>query len=129
MTDKDHILVENFFKEAARQQVADGGFTERVMNSLPSPSAEAVKVRRQSRLWTLFCIAVAALLFYLFNGWQALLSSLRVLLSTLLTGIEVFITTAPTADLRLSLASLLLLVAFVSVYLPYQTARRLSAIQ
>ncbi len=129
MTDKDQILVENFFKEAARQQVADGGFTERVMNSLPSPSAEALKVRRRSRLWTLFCIAVAALLFYLFNGWEALLSSFRVLLSTLLTSIEVFITIAPTADLRLSLASLLLLVAFVSVYLPYQTARKLSAIQ
>ena len=36
MTDNENILLESFFKEAAQQQIEDNGFTERVMESLPS---------------------------------------------------------------------------------------------
>ena len=48
MTDNENILLESFFKEAAQQQIEDNGFTERVMNSLPS--AEVNKEHRLSRL-------------------------------------------------------------------------------
>ena len=31
MTDNDNLLIEEFFKQATRQQIEDNGFTERVM--------------------------------------------------------------------------------------------------
>ena len=66
MTDKDNMMIEVFFKQAARQQIEDNGFTERVMHSLPDRKMEAV--RKLSQLWTLFCMAVAGVLF-----WRAVL--------------------------------------------------------
>ena len=54
MTDKDNIILEDFFKQAAQQQIEDNGFTERVMQNLPKTNT----VRRLSRLWSLFCILV-----------------------------------------------------------------------
>ena len=125
MTDKDNIMIEDFFKQAAQQQIEDNGFTERVMASLPSTSSSWV--RRMSRLWTSFCLAVGALLFFAFDGWEVLKVNLRMLFSTLVTSLEVFITTAPTADLRLSLPTILLALAFVLVFLPYQIGRKLSS--
>ena len=73
-----------------------------------------------------FCILVGGLLFYVLNGWDALVSSGKMLLSTMVTALEVFITTVPTADLRLDPVLVLLLLAFVGVFLPYQTYRKLS---
>ncbi len=130
MTDKDNLLIEKFFKQAAQQQIEDNGFTERVMEQLvqqeKQPSAVTHKL---SLLWTWFCVVVGLVLFVLLGGWESLKASVMVLVSTALTSLEVFFTTAPTADLPLNPALLLLLVAFVSVYLPYQTIRKLSAIQ
>ena len=37
MTDKDNLLLEGFFKQAAQQQIEDNGFTERVMTALEEP--------------------------------------------------------------------------------------------
>ena len=70
MDDKDNIMIEEFFKQAAKQQIEDNGFTERVMLSLPN--ANAAMVRRLSLLWTLFCLLVAVILFFAFGGWQML---------------------------------------------------------
>ena len=53
MTDKEKIMLEDFFKQAAQQQIEDRGFTERVMQNLPERRVE--QVRRLSRLWTIFC--------------------------------------------------------------------------
>ena len=68
MTDKDNIILEDFFKQAAKQQIEDNGFTERVMQNLPD--TQIVTLRRLSRLWSLFCILVAMGLFFAFGGWQ-----------------------------------------------------------
>ena len=68
MTDKDNIMIEEFFKQAAQQQIEDNGFTERVMMNLPETSQE--RVRRLSRLWTLFCGVVGIVLFFVLGGWQ-----------------------------------------------------------
>ncbi len=125
MNDKENILIESFFKEAAQQQIEDNGFTERVMANLPA--GEANMVHRLSRLWTWFCIVMGGVLFFLLNGWDSLKTSFNMLLSTVLTGMEVFVTTAPTTDLRLNPWLVLLAVAFVLVFLPYQTYRKLSA--
>lgn len=131
MTDKDNLLLESFFKEAARQQIEDNGFTERVMNSLNGSPEKSLKVRRQyllySNMWTLFCIAIAAILFFVFGGMDMLRNSILSLCHTVLTWISVFITTAPTAEVHLDPVVLVLVLAFVLVFLPYQTYRRLSA--
>ena len=125
MTDKDNIMIEEFFKQAAQQQIEDNGFTERVMQSLPDGKSNVV--RRLSQLWTLFCIAVAGVLFFVFGGWQVItglfLASLRVIFGWL----EVQMVTATTTEIPVNLCGILLLVAMVFVYLPYQTARKLSA--
>ena len=125
MTDKDNLLVEAFFKEAAQQQIEDNGFTERVMGQLPARGASTE--RRLSRLWTLFCVVVALALFILLGGWESLKATAMVWMTTALTSVEVFFTTAPTTEFPVNPAVVLLVLAFVLVYLPYQTARKLSA--
>ena len=123
MTDKDNIILEDFFKQAAQQQIEDNGFTERVMQNLPKTNT----VRRLSRLWSLFCILVGAGLFFAFGGWQVLQGLFYGGLRMLLGWLEVFALTAPTTEININLWFVLLLVGFVLVVLPYQTYRKLSA--
>ena len=123
MTDKDNIILEDFFKQAAQQQIEDNGFTERVMQNLPKTNT----VRRLSRLWSLFCILVGAGLFFAFGGWQVLQGLFFGGLRMLLGWLEVFALTAPTTEININLWFVLLLAAFVLVVLPYQTYRKLSA--
>ena len=135
MTDKDNILIDDFFegrndladlfKQAAQQQIEDNGFTERVMQNLPETKTNTV--RRLSRLWSLFCILVGVGLFFAFNGWQVLQGLFYGGLHMLLGWIEVFALTAPTTEIDINLWVVLLLLGFVLVFLPYQTYRKLSA--
>ena len=124
MTDNDNLLIENFFKQAAQQQIEDNGFTERVMEKVVQTRPST---RRMSILWTCFCVAVALALFILLGGWESLKTTIMVWMTTALTSLEVLITTAPTTELPVNPVVVFLLVAFVLVYLPYQTARKLSA--
>ena len=124
MTDKDNLLIEDFFKQAAQQQIEDNGFTERVMARIAETKSST---RRKTMLWTWFCVAMALALFFLFGGWESLKATMMVWMSTALTSLEVLITTAPTAELPVNPAVVFLVLAFVLVYLPYQTARKLSA--
>ena len=133
MTDKDKILIDDFFegrneladffKQAAQQQIEDNGFTERVMQNLPKTDI----IRRLSRMWSLFCILVGAGLFFAFGGWQVLQGLFYGGLRMLLGWLEVFAITAPTTEININLWVVLLLLAFVLVFLPYQTYRKLSA--
>ena len=125
MTDKENMMIEDFFKQAAQQQIEDNGFTERVMHSLPDRKRQMV--RRLSQLWTLFCIVVAGVLFFVFGGWQVVTGLFYASLRVMLGWLEVQMVTAPTAEIHVNLWSILLLVAIVLVYLPYLTARKLSA--
>ena len=106
MTDKDNLLIEEFFKQASQQQIEDNGFTERVMERVERIDQRSLAPHRLSLLWTWFCTAIGLVLFFVFN---------------------VFITTVPTTELHLTPWMILLVVGFVLVYLPYQTARKLSA--
>ena len=126
MTDNDNLLIENFFKEAAQQQIEDHGFTERVMERVAETKPST---RRMSILWTWSCVAIALVLFVFLGGWESLKATMMVWMTTALTSLEVIITTAPTTELPVNPAVVFLLVAFVIVYLPYRTARMLSAIQ
>ena len=125
MTDKDYSLIDDFFKEAAQQQIEDAGFTERVMMNLPDSQAE--KTHRLSLLWTWFCILLGVVLFFVFGGLETLKASVMVVLQTVVTWLSVFLTTAPTTEVSLNPLVVLLVVAFVGVYLPYQTYRKLSS--
>ena len=125
MTDKDNVLIEDFFKQAAAQQIEDNGFTERVMMNLPESQVE--KVHRLSLLWTVFCVVMSVVLFFVFGGWQALKASIMVAVQGVLTSLSVFLTTAPTTEIPLNPVVLLLVAAFVLIYLPYRTYRKLSA--
>ena len=122
MTDNNQIL-EDLFRQAAQQQIEDNGFTERVMQNLPKTDT----VRRLSRLWSVFCVLVGLGLFFAFGGWQVLqglfIGGLRMLLGWL----EVFALTIPTTEININLWTVLLLLGFVLVVLPYQTYRKLSA--
>ena len=134
MTEKENKLIEDFFKQAAQQQIEDNGFTERVMASIGNGQLKMDngqwargKGKLLSMLWTWFCIAVSLVLFFVFNGWEMLKASLMVLYAAVRTSLEVFVTTAPTTELDLTPWMILLALGFVSIYLPYQTARKLSA--
>ena len=127
MTDKDNIMIEEFFKQAAQQQIEDNGFTERVMMNLPETSAE--RVRCLSRLWTVFCGVVGVVLFFVFGGWQIVQGLFYGGLRMMLGWLEVFMVTAPTAEINVNPWVVLLLVGFLIIYLPYQIARKLYVIQ
>ena len=127
MTEKENKLIEDLFKQAAQQQVEDNGFTEKVMASIEKGQWKMNNGKLLSILWTWFCIAVSVVLFFVFNGWEMLKASLMVLYAAFRTSLEVFFTTAPTAEFDLTPWMILLALGFVSIYLPYQTARKLSA--
>ena len=125
MTDRENIMLEDFFKQAAQQQIEDNGFTERVMQHLPESSVE--QVRRLSRLWTIFCGAVGLVLFFLLGGWHVTENLFFGVLHTVIGWLEIFMITAPTTEISINPWIILLLLAFVLIFLPYQTARRLSS--
>ncbi len=127
MTDKDNILLEGFFKEAAGRQIEDNGFTERVMAVLEEPMRVNRRYAMYIHMWTLFCIAVAALLFILFSGMEMIKASLYSLLHTSVTWLSVFVRVAPTTEIHIDPIVIILIAGFVLIFLPYQIARRLSA--
>ena len=128
MTDRDNLLIEDFFKQAAQQQIEDNGFTEKVMAKIAESERQPSAVARHwSLLWTWFCVIVALAMFFIMGGWESLKATMMVWMTTALTSLEVLITTAPTTELPVNPVVVFLLVAFVLVYLPYQTARKLSA--
>ena len=66
MTEDNEHMLQQFFSDAARQQIADDGFTERVMQQLPARTSWF------TRLWTPFCVSVFVVLFIVFRGWELL---------------------------------------------------------
>ena len=78
-------------------------------------------------MWTLFCIAMAALLFFLFSGMDMIKASLHALLHTSITWLSVFVRVAPTTEIHLDPVVIILVAAFVLIFLPYQIARTLYA--
>lgn len=86
-TERDEHLLQQFFSEAAQQQIDDNGFTERVMERLATSHVQrsSFNVQRVSRLWTLFCVAVFLILFVAFRGWELLAVQFEVMLRTMAT--------------------------------------------
>lgn len=57
-------------------EVADNGFTERVMRQIPYSRALTF-----SRLWTTFCIIVATAVFVLMRGWELVAYGMVIMLN------------------------------------------------
>ena len=125
MEDKNDILLKQLFSEAAQQQIEDNGFTERVMANLPERSGYSV--RTLSRLWTMFCLVIGVLIFWLASGYSLLEGMLTGAKQMVMTTIEVFLLTAPTTEIQVNPWVLVLIAGFVLIFLPYQTFRKLSA--
>ena len=79
MIDNNDLLLQQFFSEAANQQIDDNGFTERVMQHLPS------RMNWFVRIWNTVCIVLFAVLFVVFRGWDLLAVQLEVMLRTMST--------------------------------------------
>jgi hypothetical protein len=79
MIDDNDRLLQQFFSEAASQQIEDNGFTERVMQHLPS------RMNWFVRIWNTVCIVLFAVLFVVFRGWDLLAVQLEVMLRTMST--------------------------------------------
>ena len=77
MTENNDKLLESFFA-GQQQEVADNGFTRRVMRSLPCRS------NRLARLWTAGGFTLAAVLFVLLDGVQLMCDTLRETFTTTL---------------------------------------------
>jgi hypothetical protein len=127
MEDKNDILLKQFFADAAKQTIEDNGFTERVMMNLPETDMAESRVRRLSHLWTLFCVVVALIAFWLAKGWPIVENVIAGGKHMLINAIEVFLITAPTTEISINPWVVVLLLAFVLIFLPYQTYRKLSA--
>lgn len=72
----DHELLEQLFRPMKEMQVADDGFSQRVMQRLPQRD-----VRSLSRLWTAFCIVIGVILFIAIRGWELLGYAMLMLLN------------------------------------------------
>ena len=127
MEDKNDILLKQFFEEAAKQTIEDNGFTERVMMNLPETDMAESRVRRLSHLWTLFCLVIGLVVFWLTSGWPIIEGAISGGNQMLINAIEVFLITAPTTEISINPWVVVLLLGFVLVFLPYQTIRKLSA--
>lgn len=66
----DEELLQRFFADSARMDIADDGFTDRLIRRLP----EEVDARcyRLYRLWTAAMVAVCVAVFFFVNGFQLL---------------------------------------------------------
>lgn len=66
----DEALLQRFFADSTRMDIADEGFTDRLMRRLP----EEVDARcyRLYRLWTAAMVAVCVAVFFFVNGFQLL---------------------------------------------------------
>ncbi len=100
MTEDDNIRIEELFREASLQEIADDGFTDRVMACLPVEEcavrptvpqvseADAADGRRRwllANLWTAACVAAGIVMVIAGRGWEQPATYLYVLMRTIPT--------------------------------------------
>lgn len=100
MNENDDFLIQQFLAPLKTDEVADDGFSLRVLQALPNRRQE-----RQSRVWTAFCLVVGALLFLFTRSWEPILAGLR----------HFFIDTLPQLNLAYVALSVLVLLVLVFV--------------
>jgi len=70
MTDIDDKIINQFF-QSEKKEVKDNGFSRRVMRNLPD------RGEKISKIWVAFCTAAGIILFFLFDGLEAILNILH----------------------------------------------------
>ena len=68
---QDEQLLQSFFADC-RMDIPDDGFSDRVMQALPSSEMEkeAAKRRRLEHLWTAACVAMGVVAAFVCQGWE-----------------------------------------------------------
>ena len=100
MTEDDNIRIEELFRAASLQDIADDGFTDRVMACLPveecafsatAPQVDATAaadVRRRwmlANLWKAACVVAGIVMVIVGRGWEQPATYLYVLMRTIPT--------------------------------------------
>lgn len=106
MTENEDKLLESFFADN-RQEVADNGFTRRVMRRLPD------RGNRLARVWTTVCFTLAAVLFVALDGIEIVWNVLH----------ETFVNTVQSGAAQTDSKSLLI-AGVVLLYLLYRKILR-----
>lgn len=70
MTDIDDKMINQFF-QSEKKEVKDNGFSRRIMRNLPD------RGEKISKIWVAFCTAAGIILFFLFDGLEAILNILH----------------------------------------------------
>ena len=113
----DDQLLQAFFADNRMEEVPDDGFSDRVMQALPSLEQEKAlaKRRRLEHLWTAACVAVGIVAAVVCQGWEQIqgwLFSMKI--DFLLTGSRALTHLAdaitPTQNLLMMLAGIVVLV-------------------
>ena len=113
----DDQLLQAFFADNRMEEIPDDGFSDRVMQALPSLEQEKalVKRRRLEHLWTAACVAVGIVAAVVCQGWEQIqgwLFSMKI--DFLLTGSRALTHLAdaitPTQNLLMMLAGIVVLV-------------------
>ena len=74
MTEIDNDKLISQFMKQQKQELPDHGFSRRVMHRLPD------REQRLSRIWIAFCSTIGVILFFLFDGFTAMLDLSKELL-------------------------------------------------
>ena len=113
----DDQILQAFFADNRMKEIPDDGFSDRVMQALPSLEQEQalVKRRRLEHLWTAACVAVGVVAAVVCQGWEQIqgwLFSMKI--DFLLTGSRALTHLAdaitPTQNLLMMLAGIVVLV-------------------
>ena len=74
---QDEQLLQSFFADC-RMDIPDDGFSDRVMQALPSSEMEkeVAKRRRLEHLWTAACVAIGIVAAIVCQGWEQIQSFL-----------------------------------------------------
>ena len=113
----DDQRLQAFFADNRMEEIPDDGFSDRVMQALPSLEQEKalVKRRRLEHLWTAACVAVGVVAAVVCQGWEQIqgwLFSMKI--DFLLTGSRALTHLAdaitPTQNLLMMLAGIVVLV-------------------
>lgn len=106
MMEADDKLLKQFFAEQ-KQEIADEGFSGRVMQHLPG------RAQRLSGIWTSVCTAIAIVLFFVFDGLQVFTNIFR---EAFIAGVQYFSTTCIDLKTLLIVAGVLLLLGFNKLF-------------
>lgn len=86
MKDNNDLLIASFFEQYGKKEIADNGFSQRVMNALPHRERSYAKLL--NTLWTCFC-GIAAISLFLFADGINFISSVAInVLNSLLAHIS-----------------------------------------